>query len=500
MAAGVALIGILTGAKSFVDSATGEGNVSQEVVASRQFIQMNFISRTIPSWITSVDFDTSIEEALTKAVNDSRTIPNPKPSVRYRPRLSKYELVCERLDFDVFTNEDNSALKVLNDGCATVTLGYLGSTTPDDSRSYIVPRSKGRAKVVLPSGGTFDEAIFDVSTTAKVRYRGQNCTSDSNSIRNDITSIGITTPPTTTLTKCIFPTGDEIHVSIARIRFFSPDSKRFHAVATSLFGNQDELISGMLDSVNNGPLTNPPKDDELMIVVEVKIVGTDITALICSRRMPPFDNPESIPYIACAYTSTSVSIVKSQSMNPDITKKLTPKGIYNVGDMQLQTSILSLYHLPLLTETVSYPIAKIVGSSSVMVNFSASLGNNFVLDWDALTLYVIFDVVEIVQGYELPDWLFITIIVVMGLCFIFWGITEGTVDSRYKDSLYFSVSKELTSGHEIIAPRLYRFDPRTLELEGRRIVSTGGLPLASNETGLYRLSTDGSEERLVRAF
>ncbi|KAF9135008.1 hypothetical protein BGW39_005100 [Mortierella sp. 14UC] len=490
-----ALTGIILGAKSFVESITGEGRVSQEVVASWQFIQSDLVSRTIPSWITPVDFGISMEEALTKAMNGSRTIPHPKPTVRYRFRLSKYELACDRLDFNVGTNSNNSALKFPNDGCAMITLVQSGNALVDEEQSYIVPKSKGRAKVVLWSASKDDEAGVDISKLAEVRYRGRNCTSDNNSIRNYSPSIGIAPSPTNRLARCIFTTGEAVHLSIARIRFFSPDSKQFHAIATSLFGDQDDLVLGMLDSVNKRHLHRPTKGSRPRHCRGGQGRWHRHISLIFSRRKPASDDVERIPYIACAYTSTNVLIVKPQFINPDIGKLLTDKGLYVVEG--LQVSVLPLYHLPLFTETVSYPISKIVGSSLVAANYSTSLGNNFVLDWDALILYTTFDTTSIVNGYELPDWLFVAIIAVMVLCLLFWGATDFWANDRYKDSLYFAVSKELTAGQDIVAPRLHRFNPRTLEFEGRRIVSTGGLAPAA---GLYRLSTDGSKDRLVKTL
>lgn len=474
LAGSLALVGILVGSKTFSDIATQEGNIRQEVVASRQFV-VSDVFTTIPTWTFPVGYEASTKDALAVAVNSSKIIPRPDPTKRYNPRLSEseYEVVCDQ--FDLRTHVDQDQFVVRNNGCATVLFNSTSSIDPDLTRSYIVQKSKGRAKVVMygVTDARFDiiaSTVLDINVHSQVIYLGQKCTTyNYNSMVINATKAGITSSPITTLTKCLLSSGDVAILSSTVIRFLAPQPQQFLSIATSIFGTQDELVAGLQDSINNGTLSNLPADiREEELVMEVKVAGTEATALICigSRR-----GETEVPHITCSYTITNVLIVKLPPMNPDIAARLTNKGLSPM--LTGVTNAMFLYHLPMISQKrPSFAFSKIFNASSEAVNYFADLGHNFVMDWDGSMLYVTFDTVEIVKGYEIPAWLFYSMIGVMVACMVFWSFTKFWIEDRYKDSLYFAVSKELTAGQPDIAPRLHQFNPDTLEFEGRRIVST----------------------------
>lgn len=474
LAGSLALVGIVVGSKTFAEIATQEGIVRQEVVASRQFVVFDIFT-TIPTWYFPVGYETSMRDALTVAVNSSKSIPQPDPTKRYSPRLSKseYEVVCDQ--FDLRTHLDQDRFVVPNDGCATVLFNSTSSIEPDLARSYIIQKSKGRAKVVM-HGVTdarferIDSSVLDITVHSQVIYLGQKCTTyNYNFMVINATKAGVTSSPTTTLTKCLLSSGDVAILSSTVIRFLAPEHQQFFSIATSIFGTQDELVAGLQDSINNGTLTNLPADiREQELVMEVKITGTEATALICTGSRW---GETEVPHITCSYAITSVLIVKFPPMNPDIAVLLTNKGLTPM--FAGVTNAMLLYHLPMVSENKpSFAFSKILNASSEAANYFADLGHNFVMDWDGSMLYVTFDTVEIIKGYEIPAWLFYSMTGVMVACVVFWGFTKFWIEDWYKDSLYFAVSKELTTNQADIAPRLHRFNPDTLEFEGRRIVST----------------------------
>ncbi|KAF9090251.1 hypothetical protein BGX29_011573 [Mortierella sp. GBA35] len=151
----------------------------------------------------------------------------------------------------------------------------------------------------------------------------------------------------------------------------------------------------MEESVNNGTLSNLPVDrQEQAIVMEVKVSGTKVTALL---SMGSRQEVGEVPHIACAYTITSALIVKSRPLNPDIAYRLANKGL-NPKDSDI-TAMMILYHLPFVSKAKpSFPISKILNASSVATDYLASLGPNFILDWDEAMLYIAFDTVDIING------------------------------------------------------------------------------------------------------
>ncbi|KAG0024977.1 hypothetical protein BGZ81_007525 [Podila clonocystis] len=262
-----------------------------------------------------------------------------------------------------------------------------------------------------------------------------------------------------------------------------PRNEMFLSVTTSIFGKQNEIVLGMQNSVNNSTLTTLPANElEKLTIIEVEATSTEVAALICAWSR---HSTAEVPHIACAYTITSALITKPQSMNLDISRRLMNKGLNPTG--AIATTTIDLSYFPRVSKnTVSFDIPKILNDSVAATRYFASLGNNFIVDWDGSMLYIVFDTVEILKGYEIPRWLFFSMIGVMVACFLFWIATKFLVDVRYRESLYMTVSRELDGGGDGATPRLVRFDPKTLEFEGRRrlVVSTSS-PQASKNVSVY---------------
>ncbi|KAF9135010.1 hypothetical protein BGW39_005102 [Mortierella sp. 14UC] len=491
----IALTGLLIEAKSLFTISTGELNPSREVAASTQFITSDAFIK-LAAWSTPVQYETRMEDILAKAFNNTKANPRASPTKRYRPRLSDYELACDRLDVRVF----NGSLFLPNDGCATFVIYPPLSVDINTTTSYILQTSKGRAKAVMPARAPNDTLVLgvinDISQLFWVKYEDQNRCATVDRIMNQFnaTRVGITSSPTTVLTKCQLLSGQMVSLSTTTLRFSAPNQQMFQSVAKSILGDEDELVSAMQNSVNDGTLTDLPDDIlERIVVMEVKVVGTQVTALTCVGSKQP---GSKILQINCAYTIANILITKPRPMNLDIAQALSNKN-YSTN-FPFASTLMTLTHLPLVSEsTPSYAMTKIFDASSVAATYLAYLGQNFVMDWDGSTMYIAYDTVDIVKGYDFPGWLFILMFAVMIACLIFWGVTERWVEEEYKRSLYWLVSKSLAPAEGKVSPMLYRFDPDKLEFEGRRIVSTKELPESEKETVVYEQSLSGSEDPLV---
>ncbi|KAF9093923.1 hypothetical protein BGX27_001547 [Mortierella sp. AM989] len=481
------LFAILTGAKSFVEEAVAEGNPSPELVSSSQVIVGKTMG-ALAGWTFPVPYDTGVEEALTMAINSTMGIPQLVPTKRYRPRVSAYELSCDRFDIGAPYKE---FLILPNDGCATISIYPAGiPPIPDFSRMYSVQGSKGRVKLVIPSLATADShtsmpnTVQDITVFSRVNFNDEVChTSNLQFSVLDANHAGMTSPPRIALTKCLLKNGGSIILSTSAIRFMVPRNEMFPSVTTSIFGTQNEIVLGMQNSVNNRTLTTLPANElEKLTIMEVKATGTEVVALVCVWAR---QTTAEVPHIACAYTITSALITKPQSINFDISRRLVNKGLNPTGTHV--TTTIDLSYFPRVSKnTVSFDIPKILNDSAAATRYFASLGNNFIVDWDGSMLYIVFDTVEILKGYEIPRWLFFSMIGVMVACFVFWVATKFLVDVRYRESLFMTVSRELDGGRDGATPRLVHFDPKTLEFEGRRrlVVSTSS-PQVSKNFSMY---------------
>ncbi|KAF9141596.1 hypothetical protein BG015_001228 [Linnemannia schmuckeri] len=439
-----ALSGILVGVKSFANIATAEGgHLSTEVVVSEQFLSANLMP-SLPEWSFPVGYTTSMEDALARAFNNTKINPRADPKKRYRPRLSEYELACDRLDVRVLFQ---GTIHIPNGGCANLTISPGNPTAPKAARLYIRQGTMGRATVVMPLRA--EPILLNVEGTV-----------------GDVS--------------LIFRVDHSDHISV------SAD------VSQKLLNN--EVVAGMQELVNNGTLTNLPADPlEQVIVMEVKIAGTEVTTLTCSGSRHGLTEPV---HIACVYSVTNILILKARPINSDIVLRLPDKVLH--PELNSMTIMMTLTHHPFLSADKGpvFAISKILNSSSVAAAYLASLGQNFILDWEGPTAYIVYETVDILKGYEIPAGLFYSMIGVMVICLLFCAATEYWVEGRYKRSLYWQVAQSLAPSGKKASPQLHRFDTVELEFEGRRIVSTK-VPQMSEEAKMYQRSIPGSQDPLV---
>ncbi|KAF8943369.1 hypothetical protein BGZ47_005487 [Haplosporangium gracile] len=486
---GLALTGILAFAKTFANIATTEGTPSSEVVVSKQFVSVK-VATILSAWSIPVPYDNSMTDSLVKALNSTKAIPRGSSTKRYRPRLSEYNLVCDRLDFTVSDPFNVSSRLITNDGCATLNPRVPPSTDTNLTGTIIVQESKGRAKIVIPARGFQllpKETIAEPSLFIRVEYKDHLFCSTFDSIPQIVsaTRIGHSSAPLTVLTKCHFLSGEIVSLAVSSIRFSVPEPTMFHSIATSIFETQDELVSSMEKSVKNGTLISQSLDQlAQVIVMEVKITGTEVSALMCIGS-----KQDALPHIMCVYIVAHTLITKPRPANPDITSRFPEGGI---STEFLKASVLmTLYHVPeTKMSKPSFAISKILNSSWVAAAYLASLGQNFILDWEGSTAYIAYDTVEVIKGYEIPAGLFYSMIGVMVICLLFCAATEYWVEGRYKRSLYWQVAQSLAPSGEKASPQLHRFDTAQLEFEGRRIVSTK-VPQMSGEAKMYQRSIPG---------
>ncbi|KAG0054594.1 hypothetical protein BGZ83_010891 [Gryganskiella cystojenkinii] len=313
--------------------------------------------------------------------------------------------------------------------------------------------------------------VVDFSLLSRVKFEDQlYCSTYDDTVNMfNVTRASFTVSPLTIMTKCQLLSGHMVSLSTTAIRFAVPNRQMFHSIATSIFGDQDELVLAMDESVNNGTLTDFLVDFlDRMVIMELKVVGTQVTTLVCVGSKQP---RSTVAQINCAYSIASTIITNPRPLNSNIAQIVSSKNLST--DFPKISSLMTLTHLPLATENTSlYAMPKILNTSTVAATYLASLGQNFIMDWASSTMYVAYDTVDIVEGYDIPEAVFALMCAAIIACFLFWAVTEYKVEDQYKRSLYWQVSKSLSrmEGYHDL-PMLHPFDPEELEFEGRKIVS-----------------------------
>ncbi|KAG0331204.1 hypothetical protein BG004_001773 [Podila humilis] len=512
------IVAVPSAVRMLFDEAMAEVGSSQEVVSSRQVVS-NMAVSSLAGWTFPVRYGTKVEEALEKAINSTMGIPHPVPAKRYLPKISSYEPACDQ--FDIYA-PNKPFLVVPNDGCASVSLLPVQMLSEDLSRMYSVAGSSGRVKVVIPAKASEDShklkpnTVMELQVASRVEHDREIClTADTRLNLVEASHTGITSSPTIVLTKCLLKSGKSVVISMSSIRFVAPSSGMFHSVATSIFGIHDELVLAMQGSANNSTLTTLPANDfEVVLVMEVKATSTGTRALLCQWTRQSI---AEVPHIVCVYSITTVVITKPMPMDTKISSRLINKGLN--PSWSNATTLVTLSYLPQATkDKILFDVPKILDESTAVAHYFASIGGNFVMDWEGSMLYTFFDTFDIVKGYKVPLWLFIFIIGIQVVCFCYLIAIEFKLDVRCRESLYMTLSRELSlRGHQddtttttTWKPRMHRFNPKTLEFEHRfnpetrefedrcRLIIPTSPPQSSGDDSFYPSETPaGSQDALA---
>ncbi|GJJ77533.1 hypothetical protein EMPS_09892 [Entomortierella parvispora] len=497
---GYFLVGILAAVKVFfINATTGENGHYNEVVVSRQFITNTSSTSYLPAWSFPVPYNTRTEDALTNGINSTYALPRASLSKRYRPRLSEYEIACDQLDFSVNANGDSGgSISLSNTGCANMTLIAPIVMDSNLTGSYVVQEPKGRAKIVILGESLILNATAvglaaEVPLLLRLKPNANDYCLMSDKPLQLFSSAksGLTSYPLTALTKCNISSGGMVSLATSTVRFSVPEPGMFHPIATSLFGSQDELVSSMEVNLNNLTLIDLSRSNNtLAAVTEVNIVDTKVTILMCISAKQIIS-----PNLSCAYVVAHTVITQPRPMNPDITRMFPDGGISKY--VPRSAVVMTLSHFPLISmDKPIFDIPKALNSSQIATSYLAAVGQNFIMDWGRSTLYIAYDTVDIVKGYEIPDRVLWTLVGVMGGCLVIIGATECLLESKYTRSLYFLASEELSAGLFDGRPQLYKFDIDTLKLEGRKIISTKP-PQRPEETDVLQKSISGSKNPLI---
>ncbi|KAF9982165.1 hypothetical protein BGZ75_006460 [Mortierella antarctica] len=468
-----------TGAKVLVKQAIRQTNAAQEIFLTTPFIRTGVFA-DIEGWATTVRPGSSIVNALSMTINNTRNILNAQPGRQYIPKQYPYESGCDRVNFFA-VHPNHTHLQISNNGCANLSISFDNLFVPNVSRSYVTRRSEGRGTIILP--GQYQTGVkfeFDTgATSAEIASYVRSAISEDRKCLTAISNIGavaptksgLTSSPKTVVTKCLYPTGDIIALSATSLQFSVPNLQSFREVTSLIFEQQDDLLTGMEQSISEGLFSSLAAGVlDGIHVTEVKTSGTEARALGCAARRAQ----SGTTYLMCSYTTTAAVFTRPQPMLPEISarrvgKPYAPYAYYTIA--------VAAKHLPSSSNTSlsgpQFATTSILNAPKEAATYFASLGQNFYIDWTGGSILLIFDTTDMQKGYEIPLWLFVAVIGLMAGSIALVVVVEFSLEDKFKRSLYWMVSKELEPRLGRRAPTLMRFRAEPLALENARLASVG---------------------------
>ncbi|KAF9154841.1 hypothetical protein BG015_011863 [Linnemannia schmuckeri] len=470
-------------ANALVKESVQGTNPSHELVKTTEFISLDTIS-TLAGWSATVSFNSSLSDSLLRTINSTLNIPDAIPNRVYTPRKYPYEVACTNFDLIMLDKHTDLYPNLLssNNGCAILSLAPINTMTINKTATVITRRSNSSVKVVMPGPYDFQDGTaaalgFQSSSVSISVVFGDLVNKCATSIIEGMTisssASGITSAPFSSVTKCVFPSGQVISLSVTAVRYSVPDLKSFGSISSSVLQSSRAPVLAMQNSITDGTLSNltaSPLDG--ISVMEIQFSGSRVDLLTCASRRAGHAGP---PYLACLYSVVTAIASKPQPMLPEIAALRGADKPISV--LQKMTSIFPVNHLPLIngTESNIFSVSQILDDSSSAAYYVASLGQNFFMDWDDGGLYTVFDTVDLTKGYELPGWLFGSVVAIMAVSLLLGIVAEITLDSRYKGSLLWALTKEIQPHLGRSTPTLIRVKPDTLTVEGFRLVDSVNL-------------------------
>ncbi|KAF9343082.1 hypothetical protein BGX26_006289 [Mortierella sp. AD094] len=405
----------------FVVPLVRQGEADSVVFKSPQFSSRGY-DNSFAGWSGSIKYGTDIVDAMARMISDAKNTSGVVSGRVYTPRISKYEIACGH--FDLYEYDGNTSRFIFSSGCAVAQYLLWGAFVADFHKAKVVVVSKSRWSVSAPATSTSMFTIVDASPGIGV---GTTLCS-LGGIRTTPASRfkpGLAALPSTTITKCVYPTGEISVLSASVVPFTFSTVKNFRDVSTAVFGEYGDLFQAMEESIK----------------------------IQKSHRTRPLKRQEINTLIMKAYGGKTFPYPPNSSLAMTIEHSLA---LHNGVPQPVSMSTM---------KNVTYQAA----------NYMASLGQNFYPDYAEEQLYILSDTRDPQQGFNVPDWLLISITVTMAVCLCLWAMTKVLLDVRYTGSLYKVVSMQLSPQIDMSAPMLIQSKFEPFEFENIPVVPVNDL-------------------------
>ncbi|KAF9277004.1 hypothetical protein BGZ68_009600 [Mortierella alpina] len=435
------------------------------VVKSPQFAPRG-LQRAFSGWIRSIRHGTDIVDAMTKMIIDTTTTLQAVSGRVYMPRTSEYEIKCDQFDVQTFNAPD---LLLSNSGCTTVQYAPYGAFEADFNKTRVVNVTKGQWSISVPA--ISDTSFITLGTSLRIFVNSGVC-----SLGEHVPKIalgikpGLAALPKTSVTKCVYPTGDISVLSASVVPFYVSPATSFRDVAAAVFDKYDGLLQAMEVSISSTTATT-----NSTLFVELTSHDSFITAVFCLSYGYPTIS------LSCTYSNINTLIIRHKEVDTLIAEARRDKPI----PYPPATSIaMTIEHVPALYNEALQPISMSTMKNATFeaAHYLASLGHNFYADYEEEELYVLFDTMDPHHGFKVPDWLLISITATMAVCLCLWGATKALLNARYTSSLYKVVATQLSPQMGTSAPMLMRSRFEPFELENIPVVAADDLHEAAGKT------------------
>ncbi|KAG0343379.1 hypothetical protein BG005_002476, partial [Podila minutissima] len=448
---------------------------------------------TNPSfWNVYMSAESTMEEALTTMLNDTRRNPNPRSRTRYTPRTYVYEAGCDESTAVITTGNYSTSFffPSTRDKCKEYVFMLHNDAyhwEPKTASVRVIDSSTFMVVTPVVNLNVNVEQISEAIEPDFVAFERNGChryaTSDSklDTQSTDFPEDGIITLPKTYATKCQFGSDGSLVFSVTYFQFAVGHMQDFDKITASILDDPTSLplLKPMYAAINDGAFVSPTNNSTLVMLTKIPAAASDIDFFGC---MSQYSKEQRDMGLLCTYMLTSMINVEPQARDPTIAADLKREPVPDNRSNATNQIEFTIFHLPRVPELESsqgtaplFSAAHLVKATTDATRYLASLGHNVNIHKDSGSiedqLYILYDAVELKDTYEVSTTAFTVVCAVTGLCGLVWAFSEYTkyFPTVYNSSLYKVVYKELKSKDDSMTMLMYcTHDP--LAFDGNQMV------------------------------
>ncbi|KAF9927796.1 hypothetical protein BGZ67_007312 [Mortierella alpina] len=452
----------------------------------------------IDDWLVYLGDNSNVEDSLGSLLNDTRNIPDAILGRRYTPRTFGYEVACNSTDVVVGTNASEWIRQEVG-GCSAAMFDIGNSNFVWEPKKALNMRT-APDQFTIVAAVTYPEPeglILREHHAILYFHFTKGCVVPlsivvAQSMRDFVSfpDSGMTSLPRTILTRCQYPSGALNVGAQTQMRFAIQSLAEYDNITKTIIDDSKQLplLATMSAFTKNGTFLNPQSNSTLVALTKA---GVNVHFLSCHSVR--YSESASVGLL-CDYQVIMTVMTTPQLDDPIIAADLKDLRVVAM-DGSINQNVIVVGHLPLsLTSAIpTFSISSMLNATLSGAQYFASLGQNFVMDWEKGQLYVLFDTVDIKDGQEFSTGLFVTLVVIMVLCAGVWAYSEKAIAGMYTGSLYKLVHTELEPHMEKTAPMLMSCTNDPLAFEGVPIVCVDEV---SEESSLQELASATKSSRL----
>ncbi|CAO3573782.1 unnamed protein product [Mortierella alpina] len=443
-----------------------------DIESNRSYIGIK-TKRLMPSgrndqWTGYLPYGSKVEDVLGLMVNDTRNLAEAVPGRRYSPRKFSYKVTCQSIDVIVRRNESD-LLPQAGGACSVILFSAGGPYLDWDPETAINVRT-GPNEYTIVASVKFPEGMVHFEPSLPSFFLRQNLCVVHASIAGEISvrlfrgfpASGMTSLPRTAIYKCQYPSGALNVVAQTRMMFSVQSLAEYDHITTTIFEDSTQLplLATMGTFTRNGTFSNPQVNSTLVALTKT---GANVHFLRCHSVR---SNTTTDIGLLCSYNFVESVMTAPQPEDPFIAADLIDRPVV-AANLSVNQNAIWVDHLNMdLTSSLpTFSAPSILNATRSAAQYFASLGQNFVMDWEKQELYVLFDTVDIKDGQEFSTDLFAALVVAMVLCAGLWAYTETTLKAIHTGSLYKLVYTNLKPHMEKPIPMLMSCTPEPLAFE-----------------------------------